>query len=64
MLSGKQAWTMHENEVHFAIQRALRRLFPELEKTEDGWKKLDNMILEIMTEIKEAGIRYVNARGK
>ena len=55
---------MHENEVYYAIQRALRRMYPELEKTEDGQKKLHDMIMEIMTEIKEAGIRYANARGK
>ena len=55
---------MHENAVYYAIQHAIRRLFPDWEKTAEGRDQTEKLIIEIMTEIKESGIRYVNAGGK
>jgi hypothetical protein len=55
---------MHENDVYHAIKGALRRKFPDMEKTPDGLKELDDLIMDIMNDIKEKGIAYKNVKGE
>jgi hypothetical protein len=55
---------MHENNAYNAIQRALMRMLPDLGKSPEGRAELEKIVLEIMNEVREAGLRYVNARGE
>jgi hypothetical protein len=55
---------LHENPVYYAIQRALYRSFPDLKETESGRHRVSETISDIMTEIKESGINYVNQKGE
>lgn len=53
---------MHENTIYYALQRELRRLFPDWAETAVGRAKVDDMILNLMRVIKEEGLDYVNAK--
>ncbi|MGO9390604.1 hypothetical protein [Rhodoblastus sp.] len=53
---------MHENDVYYSIQHELRRLLPEIVGRPGGLAEIDEIVLSIMTAIKESGIEYVNLR--
>ncbi len=55
---------MHDNEVYYAILNELYRQFPNDKATEEGRKKLEQLVIDIMTAIRDKGIHYVNARGE
>ena len=60
MLGEKQlGFAMHENNVYYAILRALEAADPLRASTQQGRKELHDLTMKIMTAIRDAGIDYV-----
>jgi hypothetical protein len=53
---------MHESAVYYAILNELYRNFPADKATQEGREKLEKLAVGIMTSIREAGVRFVNAK--
>ena len=65
MLSVKHGGAkVHNNDVYYALQRALWRHFQDWRDTAEGREKTKELVLDLMEAIKESGLDYVNAAEK